>query len=70
MTWTQQENDIFNLIYSQILKVHMLLYTNKHVTETIMRILLFMLEINLYISQDTGSEALADAPNNNNLNKR
>lgn len=28
----------FHLIYSQILKVHMLLYTNKHITETLARI--------------------------------
>lgn len=39
----------FHLIDSEILKVHTLLYTNKHTTATLVRILLLTLEINLYI---------------------
>lgn len=40
---------VFHLIDSQILKVHMLLYTIKRIAATLVRIVLLTLEINLHI---------------------
>lgn len=44
---------VFHLIDSQILKVHMLLYTIKRITVTLVRILRLTLKINLYIRKQS-----------------